>query len=78
MASFFQPGFDNPQANGNCSSSRFLVFCNSVLPADQRFAELYQTVTLAIGGTAILIPILLAVIFSIVQSWGKKKPRGNR
>lgn len=77
MASFFQPGFDDLAVN-DCQSGKFDVFCNSIVPADRRFAHWYQYVTLTVGGTAILIPILLHILYRVVSSWGDKSSRPSK
>lgn len=56
MASFFQPGSNDP-AIAACPPSTFEVYCNSILPADQRFRKWYQLVTLIVGGVTLAVPL---------------------
>ncbi|KAH6670982.1 glycosyl transferase [Plectosphaerella plurivora] len=62
----------------NESRRCFPILCSEINPSSTLFDTWYQTTTLAIGATAIVIPILLAIIYSIVKSWGDKSPKGSR
>ncbi|KAF3345634.1 hypothetical protein VdG2_06477 [Verticillium dahliae VDG2] len=67
MASFFQPGFNDPAIEGCERSSRFEVLCNSILPADRRFAQWHQVLDVTVGVTAIVIPILLFLLYRVAR-----------
>ncbi|KAM0325924.1 hypothetical protein ACHAQA_007229 [Verticillium albo-atrum] len=75
MASFQQPGFNGPVVNDSAvndftecvARSRFEVLCNGILPTERRFAKWYQILDLAIGATAIVIPILLFLLYRVAR-----------
>ncbi|KAH6896747.1 hypothetical protein B0T10DRAFT_506131 [Thelonectria olida] len=64
MASFFQPGQDDPTIE-ECGSLK--VYCNSVVPAGQRFNHLYQLVTFSLGVTATVVPVTLFLIYFCIN-----------
>lgn len=66
MASFFQPGLDDP-ARQDCPDSTFQVYCNSILPSHLLFNNLYQLVGLVLGGVCIVVPITLYLIYQVLQ-----------
>ncbi|KAH6983617.1 hypothetical protein BKA56DRAFT_672274 [Ilyonectria sp. MPI-CAGE-AT-0026] len=85
MASFFQPGQKNPTIE-ECSRSTFEIYCNSILPADKRFNNLFQVSNFTIGATAILASLLYFLVCILLQSrksdssktlWGQKESRNS-
>ncbi|KPM42671.1 hypothetical protein AK830_g3862 [Neonectria ditissima] len=74
MASFFQPGKNDP-ATDACGPSRFEVYCNSALPADRRFNQLFQAVNFTFGVTAIVVPVLLFLVYLFIETRKAKKKR---
>ncbi|RSL61030.1 hypothetical protein CEP54_006442 [Fusarium duplospermum] len=66
MASFFQPGLDDP-ARQACPDSTFQVYCNSVLPSHSLFNNLWQLVGLVLGGVSIVVPLTLYLIYKVLQ-----------
>ncbi|KAH7134435.1 hypothetical protein EDB81DRAFT_903410 [Dactylonectria macrodidyma] len=77
MASFFQPGKDDP-AIAECDTSTYEVYCNAVIPADRRFTEVYQVVNFTFGLTAIFVPIILFFIYTTIKSRRARKPKNQR
>ncbi|KAH8683480.1 hypothetical protein BGZ61DRAFT_590307 [Ilyonectria robusta] len=66
MASFVQPvGGDTLGAE--CEDSRFRVYCSSILPANERFAILFQFINFTLGITAIAVPLVLFLIYYYLQ-----------
>lgn len=66
MASFVQPvGGDTIAAE--CEDSRFRVYCSSILPANERFAILFQFINFTLGITAIAVPLVLFLIYYYLQ-----------
>ncbi|KAK7420518.1 hypothetical protein QQX98_002716 [Neonectria punicea] len=74
MASFFQPGKNDPAAD-SCGPSRFQVYCNSALPADRRYNQLFQVVNFSFAIAAILVPVLLYIVYVVVESYKARKKR---
>lgn len=66
MASFFQPGSNDP-AIEDCETGRFEVYCNSIIPSEQRFETWYQIFNLAVGSAAVLLP--LAYMLCCLAIW---------
>lgn len=66
MASFIQPGGGDPTKD-ECAGSRFEVYCNSILPAGQRFTTLFQFINFTLGITAIAVPLVLFLIYYYLQ-----------
>lgn len=58
MASFFQPGLQDPVRQECEGSSTFQVYCNSVLPSALTFKHTYQLVILVLGATCVVVPIV--------------------
>lgn len=56
MASFFQPGSHDP-AIEHCDIGRFAVYCNSIIPSERRLETWYQIFNLALGSTAVVLPL---------------------
>ena len=74
MASPSPPGLG--LGPSNCPpNQRFLVWCNSIVPGDKLFSQWYQVVSLTVGATAIVIPLLLFLIYRVASAWGDKSPR---
>lgn len=67
MASFFQPGLQDPVLEDCDGSSGFQVYCNSILPSASRFGNLYQLVILVLGATCIVVPSTLYLIHVVFQ-----------
>ncbi|KAJ0136340.1 Uncharacterized protein HZ326_20640 [Fusarium oxysporum f. sp. albedinis] len=65
MASFFQPGSSDPTLD-DCSNSRFKVYCNSILPQNQRFVHTFQLVNLSLALSSFLIPVLFYFTYYII------------
>jgi hypothetical protein len=65
MASFFQPGSNDP-AIEDCEIGRFEVYCNSILSSDQRLASWYQIFNLAVGGAAVVLPLVYMLYHLVV------------
>lgn len=74
MASFFQPGQKDPTIE-ECSRSTFEIYCNSILPADKRFNNLFQLSTFTIGATAILVSLLYFLVCILLQSRKSDSPK---
>ena len=72
MASFFQPGSNDP-AIADCEPSRFQIYCNSILPTDKLLALWYQKANLIVGATALVLP-LLYVLWHIATRSNKSTP----
>lgn len=72
MASFFQPGQDDPTIE-ECGSLK--VYCNSIVPAGQRFVHLYQLVTFSLGATATVVPVVLFFIYFLVKLSKSQRPK---
>ncbi|KAG8411014.1 hypothetical protein J3459_016736 [Metarhizium acridum] len=68
MTSFFQPGSNDP-AIEECGNSTFAVYCNSAIPSEQLFREWYQQVTVAVGASSLIVPIVLFIVLLSRQSW---------
>jgi hypothetical protein len=56
MASFFQPGSNDP-AIEDCEIGRFQVYCNSIVSSDRRMQTWYQIFNLALGSAAVFLPL---------------------
>ncbi|KAH7239890.1 uncharacterized protein BKA55DRAFT_706140 [Fusarium redolens] len=65
MASFFQPGSLNPTFD-DCSNSRFKVYCNSILPENQRFVHTFQLVNISLALSSFLVPVLFYFTYYII------------
>lgn len=68
MASFFQPGLQDPVLEDCEGSEGFQVYCNSILPSASRFGNLYQLVILVLGATCIIVPPILYLIYIVFQN----------
>jgi hypothetical protein len=73
MASFFQPGSNDP-AIEDCETGRFQVYCNSILASESRLQTWYQIFNLALGSAAVFVPLLymlyhLAAWLATSKSW---------
>lgn len=77
MASFFQPGKDDP-ARDACGEQKYQVYCNSVLPEGHRFIHLFQVVNFTFGLTATLVPLILYLVYSFIQSRKARRPKALR
>ncbi|KAL1412242.1 hypothetical protein Q8F55_003253 [Vanrija albida] len=64
MSSFFPPGFGTAAA-AECGPEqrRYLIFCSSALSPRELFAHWYQSVNLAIGASAIIVPLLIFLAY---------------
>jgi hypothetical protein len=63
MASWFPPPRldSGERANDTCDTRGFLVYCNSILPAEHRLQHWSQHLNLAVAGVGIGIPLLLLI-----------------
>lgn len=66
MASFIQPVGGDP-TTPVCVGSHFEVYCNSILPAGERFKTLFQFINFTLGITAIAVPLVLFLIYYYLQ-----------
>lgn len=78
MASFFQPAVFDPNLSGDgdarASSTRFLVYSNSILPKSTLLATWYQYVVFGIGAAFFCIPLLRWALLAIIgTARGRKK-----
>jgi len=76
MASFFIPGGGDPAAN--CTVGGFQIYCNTILPAERRFGKTYQVINLALGATALVVPIAMYLIYLLMQCRSRPKPERTR
>ena len=67
MASFFQPGLQDPVLDECESSSPYQIYCNSILPSALRFRSLYQLVILVVGATCVIVPLVLYLIHCLYE-----------
>lgn len=67
MASFFQPGLQDPVLDECESSSPYQIYCNSILPSTLRFRSLYQLVILVLGATCVIVPLVLYLIHRLYE-----------
>ena len=67
MASFFQPGLQDPVLDECESSSSYQIYCNSILPSALRFRSLYQLVILVLGATCVIVPLVLYLIHRLYE-----------
>lgn len=67
MASFFQPGSNDP-AIAECPPQTFEIYCNSLLSTAQRLESWHQLVTLIVGCVAVAVPLTI-VIFNLLWGW---------
>ncbi|KAH7159653.1 hypothetical protein B0J13DRAFT_110305 [Dactylonectria estremocensis] len=74
MASFLQPGADDP-AKEDCGVSKFEVYCNSILPPSERFSTLFQFVNFTLGVTALVVPVVLFAVYKFLQSRKSQAPK---
>lgn len=77
MASFFQPGKDDPTRDA-CGEQKYQVYCNSVLPAGHRFIHLFQVVNFTFGLTATFVPLILYLVYRFIQSRKARRPKASR
>ncbi|KAG9251738.1 uncharacterized protein F5Z01DRAFT_627081 [Emericellopsis atlantica] len=77
MASFFQPGPNDP-ALADCEPGRFQIYCNSINSVQNLFQPWYQVLNLSVGGAAILIPLVLAVITFIAHAWTRYRSHNTK
>lgn len=61
MASFFQPGSNDP-AIADCEPSRFQTYCNSILPSDPSTQPWHRLLNLAVGATALLVSVAFLLL----------------
>lgn len=69
MSSFFPPGFGTSAVPG-CKpghTQRYEIFCSTVLSAKELFGTWYQAVNLAIGASAIFIPLLFFLAYTLFK-----------
>lgn len=77
MASFFQPGSNDPAIEA-CEPSRFQIYCNSIIPTERLFGPWYQLLNLALGGAALIIPLVFALLGLCTRYWTSRSPREER
>jgi hypothetical protein len=52
-----------------CEGSRYKLYCNTILPTDERLRHWYQYLSLALAATAILVPILISALPHLRRFW---------
>lgn len=66
MASFFQPNSFGTTIQ-ECGSTRFAIYCNSIVPAARRFRQWHQTADLVVGSVAVAVPLLLWLFLFVAR-----------
>lgn len=78
MASFFQP-LSGDQSVPICGNeSHVQIYCNSILPSNERLLYSYQWLTFILAITALGVPTVLAVgdrLITSHRSWRKRRKR---
>jgi len=69
MASFFQPPSTGDPAIEACDTSVFQVYCNALLPKNQRWNHWYQTLVVAIAVAAFIIPLSVWGFKLTIRLW---------
>lgn len=79
MASFFQPALTGDPSLESCGNgSHWKLYCNSVLPSDQRLLYSYQWLTFILAIVALGVPTVLTVgekSVQVMRAWRRKRKR---
>ncbi|KAF3761887.1 family 4 glycosyltransferase [Cryphonectria parasitica EP155] len=82
MASFFQPLLSGNTASEVCGNgTQWKIYCNSILPSDERLQYSYQWITFIIAIVAVGVPTILAIgerSAWAFRSWRKRRKSRNR
>jgi hypothetical protein len=61
MASFFQPGTNDPAISA-CEPGRFKIYCNAIISPEDLLSNWYQVLNLSVGAACIFLPLVLLFI----------------